>query len=126
MGEHGLVGHLRQAQQLVVVELEHQRNFVCVLARDRAQHAIGGTHRVAATLDGQLDDVLGVEVRRVRSKRRTGRMLNALVDGKNAHIASTAQAACVHHGLKVAEDRWAAVGIGKHTIDEVCTWQMQR
>ena len=60
-------GALRQ--QLVVVDLENEGDLVRVLARHHAQHAEGARHAIAATFDGQANDVLGIEIVEIRSER---------------------------------------------------------
>ena len=46
-------------------------------------------------------------------------MLDALVDREDRHVAGAAEAPVVEHGLHVAEDRGAAVGVGHHPVDVV-------
>ena len=89
-GKKDLVELVGVGQELVVVELEQERNLVRVLARAGAQHAEGRGHRVAATLDGQLDDVFGVEVQRIFCERGAGAVLDALVDRQDRQIAAAA------------------------------------
>ena len=48
---------------------------------------------VAAALDGELDDLGRVEVVRVLGERGAGRVLDALVDGQDRHVAGAGQAA---------------------------------
>ena len=93
VAEHDLVELVRVGQELVVVDLDDERNVVRVLARHRAEHAEGRRDGVAAALDGELDDVLRVEVGRVRRERRAGGVLDALVDRQNRQIAGVGQPA---------------------------------
>ena len=62
-GKADLIVRVRIGEELVVIELHDEGNPVRVLPRHRAEHAQRRRDRVAATLDRQLDDVLGVEVR---------------------------------------------------------------
>ena len=78
--EHDLVVAVRIGQELVVVELDDERDVVRVLARDGAEHAQRRGHRVAAALDRELDDAVGIEVVGVLRERRARRVLDALVD----------------------------------------------
>jgi hypothetical protein len=78
-GELDLIELVRVGQKLVVVELDQERDLVGVLAGARAQHPERGGDAVAATFDRQLDDVLRVEVGRVRGKAGPGRVLDPLV-----------------------------------------------
>ena len=66
--EHHLVEFVRIGQQLVVIDFHDERDLVRVFAGDRAQHAKGRGHGVAAALDGELDDIFGVEILRIRRK----------------------------------------------------------
>ena len=59
---------------------------------------------VAAALDRELDDVLGIEVARVRGERRAGRVLDALVDRQDRDVAGAGQPAVVEERLQVAQD----------------------
>ena len=63
--EHDLVVLGRVGEQLVVVELGDERDLVGVAPADHPEHSERGGEGIAAPLDGQLDQVLGVEVGRV-------------------------------------------------------------
>ena len=89
--EHDLVELVRVGEELVVVHLHDERDLVGVLARHRAQHAEGGGDGVAAALDGQLDDVLRIEVVGVGRERGAGRVLDALVDRQDRQVAGAAR-----------------------------------
>ena len=117
--EHDLVELVRVGQQLVVVDLHQERDLVRVLARDRAQHAEGGRDRVAAAFDGELDDVLRVEVIRVLGEAGAAGVLDALVDRQDRQIAGAAEAAVAEHALEVAEHAVVAVRNGEDAVDEV-------
>ena len=105
VAEHDLVELVRVGQELVVVHLHDERDPVGVLAGDRAQHAQGRGHGVAAALDGQLHDVLGVEVVGVGRERGAGRVLDALVDRQDRQVARARQAAVPEQRLQVAQHR---------------------
>ena len=62
IAEHHLVVAVRVGEQLVVVELADEGDAVRVFARHGAEDAEGRRHRVAAALDGELDDAFAVEV----------------------------------------------------------------
>jgi hypothetical protein len=99
------------AQGLVVVELDHERDLVGVLASHRADHAEGGEHTVASALDGQLDDIFGIEVQWVGRKGRAGRVLDALVYRQEGHVASAGQAAGVEQRLHIAQNDRRAIRV---------------
>ena len=63
------------------------------LPADRAEHAEGRGERVAAALDGEPDEVLGVEVHGVRREARAAGVLDALVDRQDRDVAGAGQAA---------------------------------
>ena len=88
--EHDLVELVRIGQKLVVVELHQERDLVGVLARDRAEHAERRRDGVAAAFDRELDDVLRVEVDRVRGEARAGGVLDALIDRQDRNVARAA------------------------------------
>ena len=67
-GEHGLVVHGRVGQRLVVVEFHHERDFVRVFSRHRTQHTHGRGDTVTTALDRKFNDILRIEVDRVRRK----------------------------------------------------------
>jgi hypothetical protein len=123
--EHDLVVLVRERQQLVVVELDDERDLVRVLAGHRAQHAEGRRDGVGAALDRQADEVLGVEVHRVRREARARRVLDALVDGQDRHVARPAEPAVVEQPLQVAQRAVVAVGQRIDAIDEVRAGQMK-
>ncbi len=56
------------AEGFVMVQFDHKGNAVRITTRDGCQHAIGGRHAVTARFDGQLDDVLWIEIEWIGSK----------------------------------------------------------
>ena len=83
---------------------------MCAYFRDtEPEHAERRGHGVAAALDRELHDVLGVEVGRVRRERRARRVLDALVDRQDRHVAGAAQAAGVEERLQAAQHARRAV-----------------
>ena len=124
-GEHDLVEAVRVGEELVVVQLHHERDLVGVLARHRAQRPERRDDAVAAALDGQLDDVGRVEIDRRRREARARRVLDALVDRQDRDVAGAAQAAGVEDRLEVAQHRGRPVGLRHDAIDEVGPGQVQ-
>ena len=92
---------------------------------DGAEHAERRGHRVAAALDRQLDDVLRVEVLRVRRERRGRRVLDALVDREDRHVPGAAEPAVAVELLEVAQHLDRAVAAGPDPVDEVGPGQVQ-
>src|SRR5260370_24929484 len=76
-------------------------NFVRVLAADRPQHAERGSDGVTAALDGQLDDILTVEIVGIFRKAGASRVLDTLVDGKNGKVTRAIPPVAGAHALKV-------------------------
>ncbi len=97
-----------------------------VLARDRAEPAVRARDRVAAALDGEAHDVLGVEVDRVLGEARPARMLDALVDGEDGQVAGAAEAPGVEHLLDRAQHLRLPVGGGEDAVDEVASGQVEQ
>ena len=109
--EHNLVELIGVGQQLVVVDFDHERNLVGVLARHRTKRAERGGHGVATAFHGQPEDVFGVEIHRIGAESGTRGVLNALVDGQDAHVAGAGQAAVVVQRPEAAQHlRTAAAG----------------
>ena len=92
---------------------------MAIAPRGGRQHAKGGGHRVAPTLDSQLHDVAGIEVTRVGGETGTGRMFDALIDGQDGHIAAAGQTAVVEQLGQVAQHLRRAVRFHEHPVDEV-------
>ena len=95
------------------------------LAADRAEDAERRGERVAAALDGELDEVLGIEVDRVRREARGARVLDALVDRQDRDVAGAGQAPAVEQPLEVAQDVGRAIGVDEDAVDEVRPRQVQ-
>ena len=77
--EHDLVELVRIGQQLVVVDLDDERDLVRPVPRHRAEHAEGRGDRVAPALDGELDDAC--RGRSTRDWERTTRRPSARSPG---------------------------------------------
>jgi hypothetical protein len=76
-----------------VVDLQDERNPVCVLARDSAEDSKRRRHSIAAPFNGELHDILGVEVDRIGRERCARGVLDALIDRQDRHIAGAGGAA---------------------------------
>ncbi len=123
--EEDLVELVRVGQELVVVELEQERDPVCVLARDAAEDAERRGDGVAAALHRELDDVLGVEEERVLRERGARGVLDALVDGQDRDVAGASEAAVVDERLQRAQDGRRAVRAAVDLIDPLGTGQVE-
>ena len=67
--------------------------ILCAYLRAQTpEHAERRGDAVAAAFDGELDDVLGIEVDRVGREARARRVLDALVDRQDRDIARAGQA----------------------------------
>jgi len=77
--QHLIVG-VGVAEQLVVVDLADERNAMRVRPRDGSEHAERGRNRVAAAFQGQFQNVLAIEIHRIRREGRACRVLDTLID----------------------------------------------
>ena len=107
--EENLIGLVREGQQLIVIDLYDERDFVGVLARDGAEHPEGGSHGVAAAFDGQLDDVPAIKIIGILGEACSAGVLNALVDRQNREITCTAEPAVTKHALQICQHAKIAV-----------------
>ncbi len=69
---------------------------------------------VGAALDGELDDVLGIEVGRVRAKRGCCRVLDALIDRQDGDIARPGESTVVIQGLQAAKYLRGPIAVEGH------------
>src|SRR5262249_45485489 len=94
-------------------------DLVGVLAGDGAKDADGRGHGVAAALQGELADVLGVEVRGVGGEAGPGGVLHTLVHGEDGDVAGAGEAARIKDRLEVPQDGDGAVGLANDPVHEV-------
>jgi hypothetical protein len=92
-------------QQLVVIDLGDEGDAVGIAPRHGTEHPQGGSHTIAAALDGQLADGGGVEEQRVGREGGAGRMFHALVHRQQGQVAGAGQPASVEQKLQVTHDR---------------------
>ena len=85
--EENLLVVVGVCEQFIVVDLDHKGNFVGVTAGDGSEHTERGGHGVAASFDGEFDDVLRIEIIRIGCKRSPGRMFNPLIDWQDRDIS---------------------------------------
>ena len=102
-----------------MVELHEERNLVSVLSAHCAANAKRGGNRVAATLDRQLDDVLGIKVGRILREACACAVLDSLVNGKNAEVSGSGKSARVEHLVQGAENSGISVGVNPHAVYKV-------
>ena len=89
-----------------MVDLDDERNLVGVLPAHEAEYPVRRRHGVAATLDGEFDDVLRVEVRRIRRERRCSGVLDALIDRQDRHVTRAAQPSGVENNCWSERSTW--------------------
>ena len=70
--EQNLIELVRQSQQFVVIDFDDKGNLVGILAGNAAEHAESRSHGIATAFHGQLNDVFGIEILRIRSERSAG------------------------------------------------------
>ena len=123
--EPDLVVGVGVGDELVVVELEDERDLVGVAARQGPEHPQGRRHRVAPALDAQPDDVLGVEVGGVGRERGAGGVLDALVDGQDRDVAGVREPPRAEQRLQARQHPRRPVREGAAAVDEVGARQVQ-
>ena len=117
--EQHLVVRVRVGQQLVVVQLDDERYLMRVFAGHCAEVAERRSYGVAAPFDCQFDDVFRVEIDRVRSERRAGRVFDVLIDRQDRHVARAGQPAVAEQRLQAAQRADVAVGRNPCPVDRV-------
>src|SRR5690625_7976028 len=108
-----------------MVELHDERDAMRILTRNRPEHAVRGCHCVTTAFDGELHDVLRIEVRRVLGKRRAGRVLDSLVNGENREVPRTTETPVVEDGLQEAQYANVPIRANANAVDNVGARQMQ-
>ena len=108
-----------------MIYLHDKRNFMSIFACYRPQNTKGRGDRIAAALDRELDDVLRIEVRRVRGERRPRRVLDALVDRQNREVAGAGEAAAIEQRLQAGQHARRPIGSAVDALDVVGPGQMQ-
>ena len=110
---------VRVGEEFVVVDFDEEWNLVRVFARDRAEDAEGRADGVATAFDGELDDVLGIEISGVFGEAGAGGALDALVDGQDRDISRAGEAAGIVDPLEVVQNALIPVGLREYAVDEV-------
>ena len=117
--KENLVVRVGIGQALVVVDLDDEGNPVRVAPADAAEHTQGRRDAVAAALDRQPDDVLGIEVDRVRRERgRTG-VLDSLVHGQDRDVAGATETAVPKQPFQARQGAVVPVGGPERPVDDV-------
>lgn len=110
---------VRIGQKLIVVELYDKGDPVGVFSGHRPQHAERRSYGVAASLDGEFDDVFGVEIDRVRRERRSRAVFDPLVHGQDRKISRSGQTTCVEKKLEVPHDSRRPVRSGDDAVHKI-------
>jgi hypothetical protein len=98
---------------------------VRIFARHGTENAKGRSHRVTAALNCQLDDIFTVEIVWIFREARAPRVLDALIDRKNRHVACAGKPAVAKQALQIGQHANIAVGNCPDAIDEVRARQVQ-
>ena len=122
---HDLIVCFRVAKKLIVVELNDEWNFVCVLARHHAKDAKCRCDRIAAAGDSQIDNVFRIEIDRIRREGSGGGVLNALVNWQDRKVSRVCQTPCAIELLKATQNLRGSVTLRKDTVHPVWPWQMK-
>ena len=107
-----------------MVNLNHERNFVSVAARDAAEYTESRTDGVTATFDGELHDIFTVEINRVLSERSTGGVFDALVNRENGNVTGVREATRTVEALEVGENTVAAIRGAERVLNPIGTRQV--
>src|SRR5882762_2707073 len=108
-----------------MVDLADEWDAVRVAASHRAKDSEGRRHRVAVSLDCELDDFFAVEVDGIGRKRRSSGVLYPLVDWQDRQVAGARQAAMLEQGLQTAKYPRRPVAVLPYPVDEIRTGQME-
>ena len=119
--EENLVVGRRVVQEVIVIDLHNEGNLVNVLARHGAEDAEGRRNGAAVTGNCEIAELGRVKVGRVLRETGRARVLDTLVDREDGEVSGAPEAAVVVQRAETAQHRWAAVGVGKHVINEVGT-----
>ena len=95
ISKQDLIKLIRQSHQFVVINLHDKWNSVSVFSRDAAEHPESRGNAVATALHRQLHNVFRVKILRIRSKRGSGGMLDALIDRQNRNVTRARQSSVI-------------------------------
>jgi len=107
-----------------MVDLDDERDFMCIPPGQEAKTAESGGNRIASTFNTQLDNVLRIEIDGVFGKRSAAAMLNTLVNGKDGKVAAICQSPVIVHALEIAQHLWVSIGRSPDSIDEIGAGKM--
>ena len=125
VGEADLVVGVGVRQELVVVELQDEGNAVRVAACARPQRAQRRGDGVAAPLEGQFQQPLGIEVLRVGGERRARRMLDALIHRQDRDVPRAGKPPVTEQRLQARQDPRRPVRRSDAAIEEIRPRQVQ-
>jgi hypothetical protein len=120
------MGNIRIGEEFVVVDLHQEWDFVGILTGHGTEDTEGGGNGVAATLDGELYDVLGIEIERILGKAGSGRVLDPLIDREDGEISGIGQATGAVHALEVGENAGITITESMDAIDEIGAGKMKK
>ena len=108
--EPDLIEGVRVGEELVVVQLQQERDLVRVLRRA----TVPSTPSVDATAlqppsIASFTMFSGSKLRRVGRERRARRVLDALIDRKDRHVAGTREPAVVDERLQTRQHAYRAI-----------------
>lgn len=124
--EHDFASNVRIGQELVMVDLHQEGNVVGVFAGDGTKDAKGGGDGIAASLDGEFHDVLGIEVDWILCKAGAGGVFDTLVNRKDGKVAGICQASGAVHALKVGQDAGIPITANVDAVHKVGTRKVQK
>ncbi len=117
--EHDLIELVRISQKFVVIQFHQEGNPVRIFARARSQDAQRRRHRVAAAFDGQLDDILRIEVQGIGREARPGRVLDPLIHRENRNISRPRQPPVVDNLIEIAQNVRTPIRLSNNSIHKI-------
>ncbi len=109
-----------------MIDLHDERDLVRIAACHGRQHAERRCDAVAAAFDGELDDVLRIEIHRVGRERCAAGMFHALIHRQYRKVAGVRQSPMSVQRLQAAQHAGLAVFHRDHAIHVIRTRQVQR
>ena len=103
-------------QQLVVIDFHNKWNLVSVLFGNHPQYTKRRGDCVATAFDGKFDNVLGIKIGRIGSKRSTSRVFDSLVNRQDRNVSGIFKTTVTKNPLQVDQHARFAITDGINSI----------